>query len=230
MISAGQGARLWYTATRAVGRPGHPPFRTKSCRKSLIGRAAAHIPPFHAILIEGRLRGCASHVRTDRPHPAPNGAGLARVALCPPVASLQTRALTAHGPVRGAFVLPATHDGGVASRHHPRRRPGNPSGAFLPLETLTKAHRPWNQTRGYRAPRPTRRRLSRPGTHEQAAFEPLHPDEGYSPPRPRAGHAVPAPQPGFVPVTTTERPLSRSQAAPPPQHRSHVKPGGIHGG
>lgn len=176
------------------------------------------------------LRGCASHVRTDRPHPAPNGAGLARVALRPPVASLQTRALTAHGPVRGAFVLPATHDGGVASRHHPRRRPGNPSGAFLPLETLTKAHRPWNQTRGYRAPRPTRRRLSRPGTHEQAAFEPLHPDEGYSPPRPRAGHAVPAPQPGFVPVTTTERPLSRSQAAPPPQNRSHVKPGGIHGG
>ncbi len=56
-----------------------------------------------------------------------------------------------------------------------------------PLEPMTKALRPWSQTRGYRAPRPTRRRLSRPGTHDQslralddaqAAFMPLHPDEG----------------------------------------------------
>jgi hypothetical protein len=31
-------------------------------------------------------------------------------------------------------------------RHH--------SGAFLPLKTQTKARRPWNLTRGYRAPRP----------------------------------------------------------------------------
>ncbi len=222
MIAVGQGA-LCYTATRgaAVRLPALL-LRSRLRRKSLIGRAAVHTLPIYGMLTEGRLSGCASHVRTDRPHPPLRGLGLARVALRPPVASLPTRALTARGPVRGAFVLPATHDGGFASRHHPR--------AFLPLETLTKAHRPWNPTRGYRAPRPTRRRLSRPGTHEQAAFEPLHPDEGYSPPRRRAGHAVPAPQPGLVPVTTTERPLCRSQAAQPLQDGSHVKPGGGHGG
>jgi hypothetical protein len=128
--------------------------------------ASPHSRPFRAILNCG-LGECASHVRTDRPHPAPNGAGLARAALRPPVASLQSRGFTPHAPVRGAFALPATHDGGFASRHH--------SGAIPPLKTRTRAI----------APLTTRRRLSRPGTHDQslraldnaqAAFMPLHPD------------------------------------------------------
>lgn len=77
--------------------------------------------------------------------------------------------------------------GGSASRHRQGFTRGPTKRAFEPLGTLTKALRPWSQTRGYRAPSTTRRRLSRPGTHDQSfralddaqvAFEPLHPDEG----------------------------------------------------
>jgi len=115
------------------------------------------------------LGECASHVRTDRPHPAPKGAGLARVALRPPVASLPSRGFTPHAPVRGAFVLPATHDQGAS-----------------PLEP----------DKGLSHPSTTRRRLPRPGTHGQSlralddaqvAFMPLHPDGGGCPLDPAAG-------------------------------------------
>lgn len=107
----------------------------------------------------------ASHVRTDRPHPATDGAGLARAALRPPVASLPTRAVTARGPVRRLCL--STPFRGVPAPKNPDQ------GAFAPLGTLTRAI----------APLTTRRRFSHPGTHDQSlralddaqgAFMPLH--------------------------------------------------------
>jgi hypothetical protein len=124
-----------------------------------------HSGPCRAILNCG-LGECASHGRTDRPSPHLDDAGLARVALRPPVASLQTRALTARGPVRGAFVLPATHDGGFASATPFRGVPApeNPDKGCRALD-----HSPGD----FRVPAPTtracalwttRRRLSCPCT------------------------------------------------------------------
>lgn len=144
-------------------------------------RVAAYIPTprsgtSRAILKYG-LGERASHVRTDRPHPAPDGAGLARAALRPPVASLPSRGFPPHAPVRGAFVLPATHDGGFASATPPKA---------LPWELTKGRSCPWTLTRAI-APLTTRRRFSHPGTHDQSlralddaqgAFMPLHPDEG----------------------------------------------------
>lgn len=46
---------------------------------------------------------------------------------------------------------------GSASRHRQGFTRGPTKRAFVPLGTLTKALRPWNQTRGYRAPSTTRR-------------------------------------------------------------------------
>lgn len=60
---------------------------------------------------------------------------------------------------------------------------------------MTKAQSPLEPDEGLSRPSTTRRRLSRPGTHdqsfralddEQEAVMPLHPDEGIAPPRPRA--------------------------------------------
>ncbi len=115
-----------------------------------------HPRPFRAILNCG-LGECASHVRTDRPHPAPKGAGLARAALRPPVASLQSRGFTPHAPVRGAFVLPATH--------RPRRFAlGTRRGVIAPLdhspETIESRHprpelaRSGRRAGGFHAPAP----------------------------------------------------------------------------
>lgn len=81
--------------------------------------ATSHPSTSRAILSYG-LGECASHVRTDRPHPAPEGAGLARKALRPPVASLPSKGFHTPAPVRGAFVLPATHDRGLALGAHQR--------------------------------------------------------------------------------------------------------------
>lgn len=96
--------------------------------------ATPHPSTSRAILSYG-LGECASHVRTDRPHPAPppeaadfcksvpcghGGAGLARKALRPPVASLPSKGFHTPAPVRGAFVLPATHDRGLALGAHQR--------------------------------------------------------------------------------------------------------------
>lgn len=79
--------------------------------------ATPHPSTSRAILSYG-LGECASHVRTDRPHPAPEGAGLARKALRPPVASLPSKGFHTPAPVRGAFALPATHDRGFAPGPH----------------------------------------------------------------------------------------------------------------
>ena len=123
------------------------------------------------------LGECASHVRTDRPHPAPKGAGLARVALRPPVASLPSRGFPPHAPVRGAFALPRPIDRGFALGPHQGASPLEPD-------------------KGLSHPSTTRRRLSRPGTHDQSlralddaqvAFMPLHPDGGGYPLDPAAG-------------------------------------------
>lgn len=152
-------------------------------------------------ILKLELRGCASHGRGTRPawqgwrfalplHPSRAGVSHPMHPCGEPSCSLR--------PMTEALPL----------RHHP--------GAFLPLETLTRAI----------APLTTRRRFSHPGTHdqscraldiEQAAFMPLHPDEGNSLPRPRAGHAVPAPRPGIPPDPTMGRPWSRRQANPQPQ-------------
>ena len=162
----------------------------------------------------------ASHVRTDRPHPAPpplrrlifqisalraRGAGLARAALRPPVATLPSRGFTPRAPVRGAFVLPATHDRGFATRRAGAAWQEPRQGAFAPLGTLTRAI----------APLTTRRRLPRPGAHGQSlralddaqeAFMPLHPDGGYSSP---STHDR-----AIVPVTITGRLRRRKQEQP----------------
>lgn len=172
----------------------YPLLRSRAARVAYAGMQVAkflcaacyatpHPRTFRAIL-SCSLGECASHVRTDRPHPAPpprrrlifqisalraRGAGLARAALRPPVASLPSRGFTPRAPVRGAFVLPATHDQGAP-----------------PLEP----------DKGLSHPSTTRRRLSRPGTHDQSlralddaqvAFMPLHPDGGGCPLDPAAG-------------------------------------------
>ena len=173
---------LWYTSVSAV-----------LSRVAIISGpgafcAAAYKPTPHQnrsrAILKYALRWCASHVRTDRPHPAPDGAGLARVALRPPVASLPSRGFPPHALVRGAFVLPATHDGGFASRAPPKA---------LPWELTKGRSCPWTLTRAI-APLTTRRRFSHPGTHDQSlralddaqgAFMPLHPDGGYSSPSTR---------------------------------------------
>lgn len=113
--------------------------------------AATPHPRTSRAILSCKLGECASHVRTDRPHPAPpprrrlifqisalraRGAGLARVALRPPVASLPSKGFHTPAPVRGAFVLPATHDGGFASatpfRGHPA--PENPDKGYRALD------------------------------------------------------------------------------------------------
>ena len=131
-------------------------------------RAITPHPRTARAILSCGFRRCASHVRTDRPHPAPNGAGLARVALRPPVASLPSRGFTPHAPVQGAFALPRPIDRGFALGPHQGASPLEPD-------------------KGLSHPSTTRRRLSRPGTHDQSlralddaqvAFMPLHPDEG----------------------------------------------------
>lgn len=138
--------------------------------------ATSHPSTSRAILSYG-LGECASHVRTDRPHPAPDGAGLARKALRPPVASLPSKGFHTPAPVRGAFVLPATHDRGFALGTHQGTSSLEPD-------------------KGLSHPSTTRRRLPRPGTHgqslralddAQAAFMPLHLGGGGYPLVPAAG-------------------------------------------
>ncbi len=141
--------------------------------------ATPHPSTSRAILSYG-LGECASHVRTDRPHPAPEGAGLARKALRPPVASLPSKGFHTPAPVRGAFVLPATHDPGFALGTHQRSY-------RAPLEPIDQGASPLEPDKGLSHPSTTRRRLPRPGTHgqslralddAQAAFMPLPPDGG----------------------------------------------------
>lgn len=112
---------------------------------------------FHVMLITGD----ASHVRTNRPHPAPVGAGLARGVFYP-VASPRPRGLSAPcgTPEQGATL-------------HPPKEP-----SALPWNPSTKARSPLEPDGGLSHPPTTRRSFRGPGTHEQAAFLPLHPDEG----------------------------------------------------
>ncbi len=155
--------------------------------------ATPHPSTSRAILSYG-LGECASHVRTDRPHPAPEGAGLARKALRPPVASLPSKGFHTPAPVRGAFVLPATHDRGFAPRRASAAWQAPHQRSYrAPLEPIDQGASPLEPDKGLSHPSTTRRRLPRPGTHgqslralddAQAAFMPLHPDEGERP-RPR---------------------------------------------
>ncbi|SDJ49818.1 hypothetical protein SAMN04487993_103710 [Salipiger marinus] len=242
-VTVGQGS-LWYNI-----RDLSPPTRWLPCGTTgahtmvITGRncpAACDATPqpctFRAIL-SCELRGCASHVRTNRPSPRPRGAGLARVALRPPVASLPSRGFTPHAPVRGAFVLPATHDGGLASRHHP--------GAFLPLETLTgalpsaptKACHPWNQTRAI-APLDHSPELSHPGTHDQS-FRALDFEQGPSSPCTLTRGCVPSTtrrtrcsctSAGFSARHRPQRNGWPRQQSAKERHETHAARGGGHGG
>lgn len=151
--------------------------------------ATPHPSTSRAILSYG-LGECASHVRTDRPHPAPEGAGLSRKALRPPVASLPSKGFHTPAPVRGAFVLPATHDRGFALGTHQRS-------CRAPLEPIDQGTSSLEPDKGLSHPSTTRRRLPRPGTHgqslralddAQAAFMPLHLGGGGYPLDPAAGY------------------------------------------
>ena len=148
-------------------------------RRAVADIATPHPRAFRAILNDG-LGECASHGRTDRPSPRPErGAGLARgysTPLHPPTQGLRTLGK----PARGAFVLPATHDRGLALGTHQRSY-------RAPLEPIDQGTSSLEPDKGLSHPLTTRRRLSRPGTHDQslralddaqAAFMPLHPDEG----------------------------------------------------
>lgn len=167
----------WYPSSHGACDP----VSTLVCngRPHRLGECSAtpHPRTFRAILNCG-FRRCASHVRTDRPHPPTcGGLGLARETLRPPVASLQSRGFTPHAPVRGAFALPRPIDRGVALGTHQGASPLEPD-------------------KGLSHPSTTRRRLSRPDTHDQSlralddaqvAFMPLHRGRGDTP-RPVAGY------------------------------------------
>lgn len=134
-------------------------------RRAVADIATPHPRAFRAILNDG-LGECASHGRTDRPSPRPErGAGLARgysTPLHPPTQGLRTLGK----PARGAFVLPATHDGGFASRAPFRGHPApeNPDKGYRALdhspETFASRHprpelaRSGRRAGGFHAPAP----------------------------------------------------------------------------
>ena len=146
--------------------------------------ATPHPRTFRAILSCG-FRRCASHVRTDRPHPPTcGGLGLARETLRPPVASLPSRGFTPHAPVRGAFALPRPIDRGFATGPHQGASPLEPDKGYRALdhspETIASRHprpelaRSGRRAGGFHAPAPwaggppSTRRRTRPAERRRA--------------------------------------------------------------
>lgn len=132
-----------YSSSRGVKKrvPTSVCNRRRHRKKS---RAVTPHPRTVRAILSCGFRRCASHVRTDRPHPAPKGAGLARVALRPPVASLPSRGFTPHAPVRGAFALPRPIDRGFALGTHQGASPLEPDKGYRALdhspETIASRH------------------------------------------------------------------------------------------
>lgn len=138
--------------------------------------ATPHPRTFRAILNCG-LGDCASHGRTDRPSPHP-----------------RVRAWQGW-----RFALPLHPSRAGVS--HPMHPCGEPSRSLRPIDRgfapgPHQGESPLEPDGGLSHPSTTRRRLSRPGTHDQslraldnaqAAFMPLHPDEGAAPLDPLAG-------------------------------------------
>lgn len=154
----------WYPSSHGACDP----VSTLVCngRPHRLGECSAtpHPRTFRAILNCG-FRRCASHVRTDRPHPPTcGGLGLARETLRPPVASLQSRGFTPHAPVRGAFALPRPIDRGFATGPHQGASPLEPDKGYRTLD-----HSP--ETIASRHPRPE---LARSGRRAGGLYAPAH--------------------------------------------------------